>query len=216
VLETHQILTVAEDLEYLKRQWSDGAAGDDLRRGSAILRRLLVENEILAAWKQLGLVDQPKVVSVDLHLMVGDDLSRVVAAVAGGARVAGGYFAGAVLEGPFDSPDQAPVRASTQSEIERVFRLKEYVEDPCAVAQGEVVSRREVVKYFANHLGGVHLSRRARVKEEPMIRRLERIQSLFEIGGLEGLHHEILAIGQVVSGSQDVQRLVSAIRGSIR
>ena len=215
MLNSYQLVAVADDIVYLAEHWRDGAAGDELRRGSAVLRRLLVEQELLAAWGQLGIPGHPTVRSVDLELMIEGGVGNTMAAVAGGARIGRHVFAGAMLEGPFDSPEQAPKRDRATHEIERVFRLADYVESPCAIADGETVSRREVVKYFANHLGGVHLSRKARKTEEPMVRRLQRVQGLFQIHGLEGLHHEILAIGQATGEAPDIQRLVAEIRRNV-
>jgi len=45
---------VAADLRYIKNEWGEDISDDALRRGSASLRLLLVQNELQRAWKAAG------------------------------------------------------------------------------------------------------------------------------------------------------------------
>jgi hypothetical protein len=63
-LEESQLLSVAEDIEYLRDTWADGASDGDLRRGSALLRRFLIDGGngiLIVVWHLLGLPGQPRV-----------------------------------------------------------------------------------------------------------------------------------------------------------
>ena len=66
-----QIQTVIEDLEYLSSDWVKDISDPKVRRGSAILRRLLVEDAYGRAWRAIGLQQQPKVIAVDIKNFLG-------------------------------------------------------------------------------------------------------------------------------------------------
>ena len=57
---------MAEDIEYLRETWSDGASDSDLRRGSALLRRFLVDGgngTLVVVWHEVGFEGQPMIVA---------------------------------------------------------------------------------------------------------------------------------------------------------
>jgi hypothetical protein len=83
--------SIAEDLEYLTRDWHSEIESADLRRGSSVVRRLLVDGGnarlLLDAWRAYGFNGQPIVRGPDLMEDVKGPLKTVSWASAGGIRV---------------------------------------------------------------------------------------------------------------------------------
>ena len=91
-MDFDSLIAVAEDLEYLS-QWGEDISNGEIRRGTAILRRLLVEDSYGAAWRAVGEVKQPTLPAVDLSVLLGNDTNNVVYALAGGAHFRGVHMA---------------------------------------------------------------------------------------------------------------------------
>jgi hypothetical protein len=185
-----------------------------VRRGSAILRRLLVDGILHEAWRYHGFAAQPVIRAPDLYLMVGRKPEAVEIAVAGGAHYGGMYTAGATLmKGP--EPAEIPTDVDPSWLTDRPWRLSEFVESPAVIVDGQIIRRREIVKYFANIAGGVHLTRSSRVrkKEEELVRRIKRVEGRVQVHVADGLYFELLSIGQAIGRSDDVIRLCETIRG---
>jgi len=54
---------VADDLQYLA-EWGPEISDGKIRRGSAVLRRLLVEDVYGHAWREIGKDKQPSLIAV--------------------------------------------------------------------------------------------------------------------------------------------------------
>lgn len=113
------LLSVAEDVEWLRQYWADEPdrlTDADVRRGAATLRRLLLERgqgAIMAAWRLCGFDAQPTVVGPDLVALLeqlGHPVPHTVSAVAGGVPVSGVFFA-ATGAHRVDHPDGTPADA---------------------------------------------------------------------------------------------------------
>ena len=212
-MTSDSFLSVAEDLEYLRGHWKSGAATDELRRGSAILRRFLAEGVLQRAWLGNGFSRQPVVCGPDLIALAGGDPGIIELALAGGAMDKGVKIAGAVqTKGEKPPPPTLDKGKDLSSILEKSWTLREYVESPCVIVDGKVIKRRELIKYFANQLGGVHLSSKIRKKEEPMVKRLKKMEGRFSIMRKDGLYYEILSIGQTIGNSPDLLKLTEKIR----
>jgi hypothetical protein len=240
--------TVAEDLEWLREEWCTLFAppsNADLRRGSAALRRLLVDNVVQQAWLQYGFKGEPKVAGPDMHALAahqGFELKHVSSMIAGGACLNGietAMIGGVRAFNPKTGkgPDEDEGFAVKVTSIVRDTRgpsepnqlsklvnhpwgLKKYLDAPAAIRVGSVISRREIIQYFANYAGGVHLDRG---KQERRGKRREKTEINKIIGDLakkvradtmEGLHFELLSIGQAIGKSNDLQKLAAKIRAS--
>ncbi|WP_158010909.1 hypothetical protein [Tardibacter chloracetimidivorans] len=87
--------TVAEDIEWLSKEWCtlyQPPSNAELRRGSAALRRLLVENALGHAWRKFGFEKQPHVSGPDVMALLshhGTEPRHVVSLIAGGATLDG-------------------------------------------------------------------------------------------------------------------------------
>jgi len=159
--ETYSLHSIAEDLEYLRDAWQDGATDADLRRGAAILRRFLVDGGngvIPIVWRELGFEGQPIVMAPSMASAVIEGRERVILATAGGATVSGIDIGGYLrMTTPFD--DDFNPDGQEQG-------LLNYISAPCIIVHGYVLTRRQLVTYFANYLGGVHVSRKILKKQE--------------------------------------------------
>lgn len=208
-------MSVAEDIEHLRHWWKADPDDATIRRGSAILRRLLVERVLLKAWRECGFQDQPIIIGPDLVSQLNEiDLSKVIVSIAGGGKIKDVRCANMtlVLGADISSPEQYP--GQTREElIEKKWRLLDYLEATSIFIGGETVNRREIIKYFANVLGGVHLSSKVRRREEDLIRRLSKMRDIIiDIAGTDHMHFELLSIGQAIGQSEDLSKLSQTIR----
>jgi hypothetical protein len=95
IATTGSYATVAEDLEWLQSEWCvlyEPPSNADLRRGSAALRRLLVDNTIQTAWLHHGFKGQPKVAGPDMGALAADQgfqLKHAISLIAGGGCLNG-------------------------------------------------------------------------------------------------------------------------------
>ncbi|KFX63836.1 hypothetical protein KBK24_0119225 [Burkholderia sp. K24] len=206
------LTAVAEDLEYLS-QWGGEFASGEIRRGSAILRRLLVEDAYGAAWRASGEAKQPTLIAVDFAAMVGDRSNELALGLAGGALFRGVFSAGVMLRNsaePMNRQPPAPIRENGFP-YDKVFALSEYLSSPSGYVDGKSFNRREVIKYFANVKGGVHLSAKERKAEEKLIARLGKIEKKFMMRDADGLLLEIVAIGQSLGKSSDARAYIEKV-----
>lgn len=207
------LITVAEDLEYLS-QWGSESSNAEIRRGTAILRRLLVEDAYGVAWRSIGQVKQPSVIAVDLSLALGNHTNQVVYGLAGGALFRGVQMACTVLNkgsvplGPSPPP---PIRQNGYP-FERVFPLSEYLSSLSGIVENRTFSRRDVIKYLANVKGGVHLSVQQRKAEEKLIARLGKIEKKIVFHKTDGLLVEAVAIGQSLGNSEDAKLFMQKVK----
>jgi hypothetical protein len=206
---------IAEDLAFL-RAWSADISNPEIRRGSATLRRLLIENAYGNAWRAAGLQKEPRLIAVDLkNIVAATDIPKVVFVLAAGAEFRGMYIASPMIsQGNKPLP---PVNSAVLRENgypgEREFGLTEYLRSHSAFAFGEWISRADVIKYIANVKGGVHLSASQRRREAELVNRVSKIEKRVNVHGTEGLLLELVAIAQAIGRSDDASRLISALNG---
>ncbi|UOF21412.1 hypothetical protein [Pseudomonas syringae] len=218
-MDSDALITVAEDLEYLST-WSGVMPDAEIRRGSAILRRLLVEDAYSHAWRAVGFARQPSLFAVDLKMFVGNDLGKVVLALAGGATYRGFEYALLMINkgtDPVGGEPPADVREGAHP-FEQSYDLTRYMNSPSGVVNGDTFTRRDVIKYIANVKGGVHLSPKERKQEAKLIARMEKIEKKFILQAAEGfpgsdaLLIELVAIGQSLGLSPDAKVYISQVR----
>jgi hypothetical protein len=212
-MDHDSLVAVAEDLEYLS-QWGSEITPGEIRRGSAVLRRLLVEDAYGSAWRAIGRAKQPSLIAVGLELLLGSDSNKVTYALAGGAHFRGMQMAcmllnkGATAIGGSPPP---PIREDGYP-FDRVFTLSEYLSSHSGVVEGHSFNRREVIKYLANVKGGVHLSAQQRKAEEKLIARLGKIEKKILVHNTDGLLVEAVAIAQALGSSADAKRYVQHVK----
>ena len=212
-MDRDSIIAVAEDLEYLAT-WKGDITDPEIRRGTAVLRRLLVEDAYGAAWRAVGKSRQPSLIAVDLDLMVGDHWNSMEIALAGGAEFRGLKTAALSLHracGPIGATPPPAIRPDGYP-FERVFALSEYLKSTSGIVGGRRFNRREVIKYIANVKGGVHLSAHVRKEEAKLIERLGKAEKRILMHNSDGLLVEAVAIAQSLGGSDDAKEFVRTAR----
>lgn len=207
------LLAVADDLKFLSG-WGPEIADGDIRRGSATLRRLLVEDAYGMAWRAVGFARQPTLVAVDLwNLVPSDSINIIEFALAAGAEFRGVYLAAMVVNRGNTAPP-APNPAVLRSDGypgERQYELSEYMGSVSGIVGGLTFTRRDVIKYIANVKGGVHLSPKQRKREEKLVNRLGKIEKKMMVHNSDGLLVELVAIAQAVGRSDDSRTYVEKV-----
>jgi hypothetical protein len=94
------------------------------------------------------------------------------------------------------------------------YYVSQYLDAAGAIRDGQLIPRREILNYFRNEIGGAHYdaagSRHARTSARDLVAELER---KVHADVRDGLHFEILSIGQAVARSPDFRQLAEVIRG---
>lgn len=201
---------VANDLEFLGT-WGPEMSDGDIRRGSATLRRLVVEETYGIAWRAVGFEREPTVTAVDIHnLFDRNDSHKVALALAAGAHFRGIHIACLLVNAgssPLAAPDPTVVTPDG-CPGERIFNLSEFVKSPSGYVSGESFSRRDVIKYIANVKGGVHLNPKQRKQEEKLVARLGKIDKKMAVHTTDGLLVELVAIAQAIGRSDDAKKFI--------
>lgn len=149
--------------------------------------------------------------------MVGRKTQDVEVGLAGGAHYGGVVSAGMTVVKGANAPE-LPKDVDQSWFTARPWPLTDFMESAGAIVQGTVIKRREIIKYFANTEGGVHLDRSSRVrrKEEELVSRIRRLEGKIKAFGTDGLYFELLSIGQAVGKAPDVIQLVEKIRARLK
>lgn len=209
-----EIKVVTEDLRYLGEAFSSDIRDPDIRRGSAVLRRLLVEGVYGKAWRALGLERQPSVIAVDLDGIIGDDIGKVECAMAWGANFRGVFMATPIIsDGATPIGKAGPPLRENGYPGERKFQLTEFMESCSGIAKQIKVNRREIIKYVANVKGGVHLGQKARSSEKELIKKLEKFETIMTVHTTDGILVETVAIAQAVALSEDTATFLAKANG---
>lgn len=207
-MNKNDIKIVADDLNYLAT-WNPDISEGDIRRGSAVLRRLLVDGVYGKAWRAIGKGKQPNVVAIDISSLTEPNaLKDIKYVVAAGAKFRGADFAVMLVNkgtrpignlGPPMTPDGYPG--------EREFSLTEFVASPSGAVDGRVFLRREVIQYIANVRGGVHQDDSGKTARK-LTARLGKIERKLAIADTDALLVEIVAIAQAVARASDTAEFV--------
>lgn len=204
-------VSVAEDLEFLRtwgdgNLWNPGPPDDVLRRGSVTLRLLLVDQLLQRAWRHHGFAGQPWVAATVI------DVPAALARLAPRHVVhASAHFV--IEEGPGtvmrEGDDRFVIPVNRQQ-----LRLQDYTEGAALLVDRHVVRRREIIKYFANRLGGAHLAlgSRTRKKEDELMERIAEVDGYAVIRDREALRFELRETGIALATAPDLVRLEQAIR----
>jgi hypothetical protein len=213
MMDQDDLRTVSEDLQFLRDGWGPDIPDPDIRRGSATLRRLLVEDAYGQAWRQVGFPKQPKLIAVDLEAIVqGIEPHRFGFALAAGANFRGIYASGMIgaqMSAPPDSPP-APSRPNGYPG-EQEFTLSEFLSSRSGIVDRHSFTRRDVIQYIAHVKGGVHLKGKGRRKELQLIARMKPFEKRLTFETTDGFLLELVAIAQAVGMSDDARKLVEAI-----
>ena len=231
--------SIADDIQWFQTEWCtlyEPPSDAEIRRGSAALRRLLVEDWLGKAWRHCGFERQPLIAGPDVLALTARDgleIRHIASLIAGGATINGIQTAmigiarvdnvktgvGADAEEGF-AVKQFQIARDARGESEdnelavlvnKNCPLSNYLDAPGAVRRGEAISRRDIVSYFANMAGGVHLGPSKSGKEQTHALVQELINKI-RADIIDGLFFELLSIGQAIGRSDDLKKLVDTIR----
>ena len=168
---------VTSDLVFLREEWDEEVDDHSLRRSSTILRRLLVDNELQRAWKAAHFEKEPIIEASTLQKIIEvTPLAKVVFAAAGGARYKGAELHGVIMRNYVLTPEEIK-KESEHGVLSASFGLRAFIEAPCVIIKQNLISRRILIKYVSNKLGGAHHdSRRGKTKEELLFSLLDGTQ----------------------------------------
>jgi hypothetical protein len=213
--------TVYDDLAFLQSMRFERPSRTEVRISSSVLRRLLHEHMLAAAWRISELPDQPRITAVDLDAVVGDVPRRYIHyAYAGGAPTKRAQHSGyALLVIPKDEVSagdyDATARAMSQklrAGARRDFSLPDFCGSASVISGGAAVTRVDVVRYVANKLGGVHWDNERGGWTTPQGSRHRLLdEQHIVVGGLPGALYEVISIAHALVSAPDVARLMQTI-----
>jgi hypothetical protein len=175
-------IALIEDLEHLRMVVSAAAASQpstgDLRRMSAVLRRLLVDRD-------LPRIAAPRIGKIRLKApdnstaYRADRVSPLAFFASGGATTAGIWMRAAYL---LNAPND--VMSKGQASFDNLVALPpdNFLDQRVVALNGEWVNRRDIIKFVANTASGVH-SGAPETNEEKLIARMRHILK-YDNGGL--------------------------------
>ena len=144
------VQVVAEDLEYLLREWDQEIDDSSLRRSSGVLRRLLTEKDYGNAWRKLGFSNkQPQIVAPDSDKNIfraGVTVNQIIFASSGGAKYHGGIIENFRFVN-FAMSEEQSKRSADPKVGNKVYKLDEYLKSAGIVTQGAIISRSELIQY---------------------------------------------------------------------
>jgi hypothetical protein len=206
---------VAEDIDFLTREWKQDIDDASLRRASPILRSLLVEGKLGKVAHDCGRSLQIMAPAIN-KVLTEAELKEKVYFQAGGAKYRG-------LEVQTMSMVN---RALSEKEIKANYecdkkvigksypvKLGAFLRQPSFVVDGVLIHREEVIKYVSNKLGGAHYdnTRKTGAKGEAALEGkyalLDKIRSGTSVADKNAIYYELLSIGQRVVNSRDVRHL---------
>lgn len=201
---------VAEDLTFLRDTWEEQVSDSLLRQSSAVLRRLAVEGDYGRAWRSVGFEREPRVRTMTLDgILRSIPAKRLLYASPGGALLQGAELGQIVIPKALYNlpPDDGSGLNTTQ------LGLSAFMDAPGAVIRGDLISRRDIVKFVANKLGGAHYDpdrRDSRAFEE--LDWLMTTRSIARMAFLDKspLYFDLVSIGQAIAKSPDADRFLNA------
>jgi hypothetical protein len=209
---------VAEDLEYLTTRGTERLNRTDVRISSTILRRLLVEGDYLRSWRTLGFKDEPTVTAIDLRPLLRSmaiESRWIHYAYAGGKWGDGdGYMGIQLIVVPREHAEHETILQRLAAEVstvqnERELSVSKYLKSASAIVAGQPISRRDIIAYVANKLGGAHFDSRRRDRD---MKYQLLDENHVQAGAFPAAFVELLAIVKTVVSSPDATRYVGRAR----
>ena len=208
---------LVDDLAFLRkyhflylRNWRDNPPLEEVRRGSVILCRLLVDRDLVRAWQAAGFSGEPLIAAIDL--------AAVVAARGGGVPEFALAGAAAYNRPGSDAADAVggSKAAAAPGLAFRHYSLSQYLESPSVFLRGTVISRRDIVRYMA-HLAAEPRDDAAKIRKQDrdMAERMGRLDGRANAYRQDAFLLELISIGQTLTQTPDVEKLVQTLRGPV-
>jgi len=201
--------SVLGDLKWLRD--ADLADGDEalLRELSARLRRLLIEGNLQLFRKQILKIRGEARIGAPPPL--DPDTPDVTHTQAGGAQRSGVTVQGLTVWNRALSAEEVKARYEAGRKAlsqPRQLRLSDWLSETCIRVAGVAGSRRDVIKFGANKLGGVHVDPKRDPSKFPASGVLDHARESIRVADLDAVYHELASIGQQLAAAQDVRDLL--------
>ncbi|MHC6648687.1 hypothetical protein ACYTPF_19090 [Alteromonas sp. HB246098] len=206
MLNRDEINIVIDDLKFLEKTWLQSPSEGDVRRGSAILRRLLVEGILGQTWRALGFEREPKIFCQYIDLSNSPEIGDYASFIHSGGADNRGIICGGTLF--FDLKTDYP--GDTNIFRKELLGLSTFLQQTCMLVRNKPIKKADIIKYMANTKGGVHLgSSKARTREKELIKKIEARAKHMVIADMEACHYCLLSIGQELLKSDDFKLIIS-------
>lgn len=202
------VTSVREDLLYLQDEWGTSIEDGPLRRGSVVLRRLLVDGDLGRAWRKVHFNGEPKVEASSLRPILERHPRRkeLHFASAGGAEYGGIQVRGALMTSRPMTEAESKVSASLGI-LSETLGLRKFTQATCLVIKRQPITRQKLIQYVAIKLGGVHHDDRRGAKDVKF-KLLDQVVAEIQIAGKSAVYFELLSCGQALSKSDDIRKFL--------
>ena len=220
--ERHNLLAIADDLDFISSEWKSDPDDHALRRVCVILRKLLMDGALASAWRQLGFDRAPQVVYLTVLPHVIEDFGDTLS-----FALPGGYRGPQSLHKQlFIFQDPGDVSAEVRRELESnqnlgvevTTSIEQFVESAAMVCEGIAISRRQVISYIAYRRFGIHPDDKKHDENEGVYELLDRLSiegpPTILVLGRHPVATALLAIGQVLLDSPHLRQLRDVITGA--
>jgi hypothetical protein len=212
-MSLYEAMTVYEDLLFLRQSWDQSTDEPSLRRTSPILRRLLVEGAYGRAWRSVGLDKEPTVIAGELVFDAGALEKDKIFFVGSFGALPPREERVPVVMMYAAPPDLEPKPAATGQRA--VMGLSRFMDGICLILRGERISRRLLITYVANKLGGVHLDVRRDPGRDRALLELDMAHNVVVLEGCRAVYAELVTVGQCLVSSPDVDRFLERARDAL-
>jgi len=201
---------VHSDLDFIAKEWTDQVDDDTLRRFSATLRQLLVDEgglmQKVEDWIQTKCYVQAS--SRNMENAGSDDTAFFST---GGARFNGMTIQDITISNRVLDAKEIRDNYSNNSRPRLVkYSIEKYLSAPCITYEGETFNRTDLIKFVANKLGGTHYE--LEKKKLARMRSLDNAKEQIYIAGKSSIYYEFLSIGQTIVKSKYTNKLKKKIR----
>jgi hypothetical protein len=217
MLTAQELAAVAEGLACLGkwhylylRDWKNDPPTEEIRRGGAALRRLLIDQELVRAWQAAGFEGQPKIIATNLVALIKACNSPTPPefALAGAGR----YNAAAIAGIATAASVAAKPASGGPGLIFRTYSFQEYLASAGIIMGRTAIARRDVVKYMAYSRGDADpAGPNPGKQDQELFERMSRLEARVEAFRKDGMLLEFISIGQTLTQSPDVEKLIRQI-----
>lgn len=207
---------VAEDLDFLSKEWNQDIDDASLRRTSPVLRNLLVDGLLGRAAYQANL--DIRIMAPAINRVTSEaELKECIFFQAGGAKYKGMVVQSTSYIARAKGPEE--IKASYKRSKDVIgknypVKLGAFLKQTSFVIKGVLINREEVIKYVANKLGGAHYDANRSTSKtgkdfslEEKYALLDEVRNSVEVAQKNSIYYELLSIGQRVATSRDIRKL---------
>lgn len=234
-VDVERLVVIGGDLEFLRDLPRERLlTHTEVRLAAGILRRLLLDGQLSALWRQIGQIAraQPAVTATYIDGALSEWPQRWVKyAWAGGASTGGAQHTGFILAAipreeheKYESPDAfLEAHPLPYTGERKLMRVDDWLATTSAAIQTNelglvAVSRGSVLRYIANRKGGVHFDPARDFSVPPGKKRTAVVEyslldhGLLRVGHLSGPEYEIASMAQVVADSDWALQFIDAAK----